>query len=82
MNRTKLDSKPKGNGRLGLLVLIVIALLLINIFVSSIFGIASLSSSQSNFIQLNNGATVQAKPVPLTDRSPEVIQAFVEQVYT
>lgn len=82
MIRAKLDSKPKGNGRLGLLVLVSIILLLVNIFISSIFGIASLSTSQSNFVQLSNGSTVEVEAVSATERSPEVIRSFVEQIYT
>lgn len=83
IKRERLDTKPKGTGKLGLITVGVGILSLVNIAATGMFGVANLASgSSSNFVQLNSGETVEVKKVNSQHREPENIITFVDKIYT
>lgn len=82
-NRTKINTKTTGNGRLGLLILGVGIISTLSLVTNIFLGILSLGNNASqNMIQLSSGETITAKAVSTNERSPIVIKSFVKRIYT
>lgn len=82
-SRTPLDTKPQGNTKLAILVIVLGIFSLLNLGLTGFFGIANLfKDGGTTLVQLNDGTTVSAETVAKNYRSPETISLFVEEIYT